>query len=369
MAPRSFQPLSRGSSDKAVEVDTDGLPDLVEIDLDGKDADAFKVVVEDDTPEADRGRPTEVARPTEVSETELRTYSESAAKRIKRIDFERNTERRGREQAERTAEAAINDAREARAEVERLKGREGQAATAVGSAMLQRHESSLLNAQAELIKAIEDGDAAAQAAAQVKISTLAAEITTIKQRLPRPAPVTDSQQQQPQQVQQQQPQTVVADPAQNPKLHPQVREWIGHNNSWFDKPEYQQRTNAALNIDQQLKTEGIAAGTPEYIKALDERMAVYYPDHQPFKLPAQREPRRDAETDRGGSDRQTRSGRPNAGTEVTRENASSDIQANADPRTVRLTSSEVAVAKRLGVPLQRYAKEKVEREARKGGAQ
>lgn len=367
MAKRSFQPISRGSSDQPVEIETANVPDVVEVDLDGKDPHAFTIVVEDDTPPEDRGRPTQVRQPTEVTEDELRKYTPEAARRVKRLDFERHTERRGRETAERLAETAMNEAREARAELERLKAREGAAASVVGNAMLQRHETALSGAKARLQKAIEDGDAAAQADAQVEIGTLTSEITAIKQRLPRQAAPAEGGERQPQAQPAQVQQPQVQDPAQNPRLHPDVREWIAHNKAWFGQADYAQRTRSAITIEQDLRAENILPGSPDYIKKLDERLAVYYPDHQPFRAEAPHSQRREPEK-AGGSDSQTRPGRPNAETEVTRESATSDVSASADPRTVRLTSTEVALAKRLNVPLQRYAAEKAAREARKGGA-
>lgn len=369
MAKTSFQPLSRASSDRPVEVNTAGVPDEVEVDLDNKDPHAFEIVVEDDTPEQDRGRPTRVEDPLKVDEKELRGLSDKAQKRISRLGFERETERRGREQAERTAEAALAEVRAARAEVERYKTREGQAAGAVGTAMLQRHEAALAGEQAVLQKAIEDGDAAAQAASQVKISTLTSEITTIRQRIPK-QPAADQQQQQQPQTQPVQTQQVQqpASPAQDPRLHPKVRAWLGQHSSWFGQIGYEERTRSAINIEQQLATENVPVGSPEYIKKLDERMTVYYPDHQPFKDAVPQQQQQPTE-DRRVPERQTRSERPNAGTEVTRDNVDTDVQANADPRKVRLTATQVALAKRLGIPLQRYAAEVVAREQAKGGAQ
>lgn len=343
-----FQPASRTNA--LARRDTGGdPPDLVRVDLDAEDPNDFEVVEVDDTPEGDRGKPTEVFEPVEgPSEDELRSLSSRTQSRIKRMTFERETERRGREQAERERDAAVTAARRAMEENERLKQGESRSAQALGASMLARNESESTAAQGRLEQAIADGDAAAQAKATADISRLASEAMAIKQRTPR-APAPGQQQAQPQQQQVAQPQR------QTQPIPPVLTDWIARNNSWFGKSGNtdQARTRTAYGINDALVLEGMNPTTPEFVVELDRRLKAVYPDH--------RSPSSNDDGGQSNGRERSTSRRPNPVAEGSREGRNTT---GAGPRTVELTSSQMALAKRLGVTPQAYARSLVEYEAK-----
>lgn len=322
------------NSDIELPASADALPDSVTIDLDNKDPDAFEILEIDDTPEADRDRPTSYA-----PEDETEANRHDPASRIKRMTFERETERRRAEAAERERDAAVQLAREQAAEVEELRSRLGRSTEALGNSMVERNKSAMAEARNKLSKAHEEGNSEAIADAQIEISRLATEEMAIKTNL-RAAP--PQQERAPQQTQQTQ---------QPPTMAPRVAAWIAKN-SWFGKPGHEDRTELAMGVHRGLLAKGIQPSDPRYTQELDQKLQAVYKDHQPFE-----------ETERPNPAPRREAQRPNANAEGGRENSQTPA---GDRRTVTLTRSELSIAKRLGVTPQAYARSKMEREARNG---
>lgn len=329
------------------EVDTGDTPDVVAVDLDNKDPDAFDIIVEDDTPEADRGKPRHLDHSIAEQEDDLRGVADKTRKRIERLKFETNTERRMREAAESQRDAAVELARTARQEVEELRKRTANGSTALAASMMERNKEAAANAQRRLADAHTDGDSGKIAEATAELARLSAEKLAIEARTPRrPEPGAPPQQGQPDPQQQQQP--------TRPTLPPNVTSWLSQNRTWFQQPGGEAKTNKAMSIHYDLVSSGVRPDSPEYTRQLDKRLKAVYPDHQSFGgdedaddgREARREPRRTNVVAEGSRESDTR--RP--------------------ARTVTLTSTEVALAKRLGVPLQKYAAEKQKREQNGKGA-
>lgn len=338
MARESFTPSS-GDREKLIELPgADDLPENVVVDLDDKDEENFTVLEEDDTPENDRGRPTSYE-----PENENDGKRRDPASRIQRLNFERETERRAREQAEREREAALEVARAAREEVADLRSRLARNNTALADNMLERNKQQLDNATARLTKAHEEGNASEMAAAQVEISRLTAEEMAIKTRAPAKPAESDAR---PAPAQQAQPAQQAA-----PTLAPQVAAWVGRNR-WFGAPGNEDKTQLAMATHQRLTKQGIAANDPRYIEELDRTMKAVYPDHVVTTQVA----------DNNGSERR-RDARPNANAGGSRQ-----PENDGNARTITLTRSELSIAKRLGVTPQAYAREKLRRAAKGDGA-
>ena len=337
MARESFTP---SSSDRNALIElpgSDDLPENVVINLDDKDEENFTVVEEDDTPENDRGRPTSYE-----PENENDAKRRDPASRIQRLNFERETERRGREQAEREREAALEVARAARAEVEDLRSRLARNNTALADNMLERNKQQLDNATARLAKAHEEGNSAEMAAAQVEISRLTAEEMAIKTRAPARPAEGEQQRQAPAAAPQQ---------AAAPTLAPQVAAWVARNR-WFGSAGNEDKTQLAMATHQRLVKQGINPNDVRYIEELDRTMKAVYPDHVVT-----------AQADGNSGSERRRDARPNA-------NAGGSRQQDTDSsaRTITLTRSELSIAKRLGVTPQAYAREKLRKAAKGDGA-
>lgn len=317
----------------------DALPDKVVVDLDDKNPDNFKVVVVDDTPEADRGREKTWNGPSAADEEDLRDVSAKVQKRIDRLRAETHTERRTREAAERERDAAIELTRSQQAEIERLRQATENGTRATAQAMAAERETRISDAKRRLEQAHADGDNAAIATATADLSQAQAELVAIRTRTPPAAkPATE------------QPKTQVQPAA--PRLVPKVKEWVDYHRDWWQKDKA--KTNQALSIHHALAAEGITPSSPEYTREVDRRLRSVYPDHRPMETlddtggSGDERPRRTNAVDQGG--REGRVGQP------------------SNPRQVELTQSEVSLANRMRVPLVKYAEEKARRMAKEGSA-
>lgn len=348
MARESFR-ASRGDENDKINLppSADELPDSVEVDLDSSDPNGFTIIEEDDTPEEDRGRPTsydpDPSMDEQIDDLRVRGNKKKIEARIKRLSFERETERRAKEEAQRQLNAAIEAARMAQAEAEELRRTTQMSGTALADSMLARNEVALREAKMHLKQAHELGDTDRMVAAQEAISRLTAEELAIRSRMPTQQE-QEAQQQVYQQPQYQQPQYQQSAP---PQIAPNVAAWLAKN-TWFSRPGNEAKTKLALSIHEALVSRGISPESSDYTRELDRGLKAMYTDHQPFDDDTS-EDDFDAEPKRAAK-------RPNVTADAGRENAVNQRQPS---RTVTLTRSELSIAKRLGVSPQAYAAQKL----------
>jgi len=355
MARDSFRASRADAGDKInLPPSADELPENVSVDLDSSDPNAFEIVEEDDTPEEDRGRPTEYnPDPTLEDDVEnLRSRGKKSVEgRINRLKFERETERRAKEQAQRELNVAVEAARMAQAEAEALRYRVDQSGAVLADSMLSRNETALREAKQLMKMAYAAGDADAITEAQTAISRLAAEELAIRTRMPTQQE-NDARQQAEQQRQAQQQQQ----PAAAPNLAPNVAAWISRNN-WFGKPGNEAKTEFAMSIHRTLTSRGVNPATEEYTRELDRGLKTMYKEHQASDEYV-------SEDDDGDEPRRV-ARRPNATADASRDNG---VGNQPSKRTVTLTRSELSIAKRLGVSPQAYAAQKLKSQRNGDGA-
>ena len=312
------QPIDRTNT---IDLPTGDLPERVSVDLDNADGNAFTVVEVDDTPEADRGRPTDVADLEPVAGD-----SPNVAKRIARLKAETHTERRAREEVERREAAAIELLRSRDAELADLRKRLEGSTGALAASMKSDREARLADARARLERAHAEGDSAAVAAATADMGMVQAELVQIASRTPAPrtadpAPV------------QQQPQPA----RQAPNLAPAVAAWISKNDSWFNKDPA--KTKLALSLHDTIVQRGVQPSDPNYTRELDKGMKAMYPDHVAY------------EQSDGGDD----GGTPTPRRTNVVADGSRETGKVSNPRIVELTKSQLAIAKQLNITPQQYA--------------
>ena len=254
----------------------------------------------------------------EAKEDELENYSESVKRRISKLTNRFREEERQRQAAIEYAEAVKKQNEELKQRLERLDE------SYVGE-FGNRLESQALAAKEEYRKAYEDGDADKMFEAQEKISRLALEKTRYEEakqrnenrvsRTEEQAPVQEAP------AQQQAP----AQPDPKAETWAQKNEWFGQD---------QTMTYAAFGIHRQLvEEEGFDPTSDEYYTEIDNRIRAEFP--QKFGKEQSRDP----------------------GPRVA--SAGSTASKSSSPkgrRTVKLTPSQIAIAKRLNVPLEEYAK-------------
>ena len=250
----------------------------------------------------------------ESSGEEHESYSKNVKKRIDKLT------KKARE-AERQQEAAINYAKNIQAENNSLKHRVQNLDQGYVAEYGDRVATQTDSLSRDLETAIATNDTSAQVELNRKLAQLAIEeerVRTAKQQQAQQA----QQMQQPQPMQQASP--VRADP--------KAEEWASRND-WFGEDEAM--TFAAFGIHKKLvEEEGFDTESPSYYDEVDLRLREAFP-HK-FN---------------GGSSH-TESRRPQQSV------ASATRTGSSGRKTVRLSPSEVAIAKKLGVPLDQYAKHK-----------
>ena len=247
---------------------------------------------------------------------ELENYSESVQRRIRKLTSKYREEERQRQAAIEYAEAVKKQNDELQHRLTKLdESYVGEFGT--------RLESQVIAAKEAYRKAHDEGDVDAMFEAQENISRLAMERSRydqIKQRN-QAAP---ARQQAPQEVPAQAPQR--AAPA---RPDPKAGAWAEKNN-WFGQD--QTMTYAAFGIHRQLiEDEGFDPTSDEYYTELDRRVRVEFPH-------------------------KFQNSRRDAGPRVASAESTASKSSSKGRRTVKLTPSQISIAKRLNVPLEEYAK-------------
>ena len=274
-------------------------------------------VVEQQEEKAEVEAEAEQEAPKNDNEDELAQYSESVQRRIRTLTGKYREEERQRQAATEYAEAVKKQNEELKSKLDNLdKSYQGE----FGS----RVESQIESAKQAYQKAYDDGDAEAMFEAQKNLSKLAldqARLEESKSKREAAAEVVAAQPQQQQQPQQRQQQA-----APDPK----AEAWATKN-GWFGQD--QTMTYAAFGLHRQLiEDEGFDPSSDEYYNELDRRIRTEFP-HK-FK-------------------EQVRDTGPRV---ASAESTASKSASSKKRRTVKLTPSQIAIAKRLNVPLEEYAK-------------
>ena len=305
-------------------------------EIDNKIPDDLEVTIIDDTPEEDR-RPAkaEDASPEvddDVVDKEIADYSKRAADRISKIKYEYHEERRAKEAAARESKEAVARLQTMMSENQRL-----QAMVEQGGEVLnkQAHNNALWakqNAQAEFKKAYEEGDADAMTKAQEMI----ARATLAEQQSNNMAENVQAQ------VTKNMPVQKQAEPKQ--ELDPEMKEWSSKN-PWFMStvPEHQEMSSYALTIDQRLRNQGIMPekDAQKYYAEVDRYMRNEYPNFFGVQVDQTAE----VVSEAGTTKRQPSTVVASA----TRDSG------NKKPSQVRLTQTQVKLARQLGISPEQYA--------------
>jgi hypothetical protein len=306
---------------------------------DKADESGMKIEIEDDTPPADRGRKPMKEPVEEPTEDELASYDEKVQSRIKKFTRGYHDERRAKEEALREREAAEQFAKQVYEENKRLKeqlstGSKAYIETSKGAAQVE-----LESAKDKYRKAYEAGDADAIVTAQEAIAK--ATVKLDKAETLKPIEIEDKEEFKPAKAE---------PPAQ--KVSPRTQRWVEANSDWFGADE--EMTLAAMGIDKKLQREyGVEyVGTEEYFKTVDRTMRKRFPEY--FETQSQEEDdpppqKRSAPVQEDDDEPPRRASKP--ATVVAPASRSSS------PSRVRLKASEANIARRLGVPLEQYAKQ------------
>jgi hypothetical protein len=297
--------------------------------------DGFDVEIEDDTPRKDRGRKPDDTPPEDPTEDELASYDEKVQSRLKKFTRGYHDERRAKEEALREREAAEKLAKQLWEQNRKL-----QEQVALGSkAYIEQSKSSaemeFENAKKRYKEAYESGDSDAVVEAQAEVAKATLNLDKVQNMRPLQPEEND--------VQTQQRST------NQPNVSQRDQRWM-QKNTWFGTdPEM---TASALGLHQKLAKENGAdfVGSDDYYKRVDATMRKRFPeyfedigsdeDDTPSKKVS--EPAYEDEPPR-------RATKP--------ANVVAPASRSTPPNRIRLKASEAAIARRLGVPLEEYAKQ------------
>ena len=300
---------------KMVPIDTSGPDATIDIE-EVKDEAVVETASEENTEQE-----TKIEEPTEKKQDEnLEDYSKGVQARIAKLT-------RKMREAERREQAALDYAKGVEEKRKQLEARFEK----TDSDYVKKFETSIQTgleaAQKELAAAIESGDAQAQVEANKRIATLAFENAKLDQaKAGREEKVQEQPAQTLEQALQAQPKQM--DDTSTPD--PRAEAWASKN-TWFGTDKAM--TYTAFEIHKDLtEKEGYDPNSDEYYAEVDKRIRVDFPH-------------------KFGNTEQKQSTAP------VQTVASASRSVKPGRKQVRLTSSQVAIAKKLGVPLEEYAKQ------------
>jgi hypothetical protein len=292
--------------------------------------DDIEIEIEDDTPEPDRGRkPLPKDLVEELEKDDLEEYSDKVKKRLSQMKKVWHDERREKERAQREREEALRFAQLREQEIAKLREDGAKKEAAFLKEAARYAEGELVRAKELLKQAYDSGDSDLIVQAQEKLADAKQRQSAVN-RIRPPLQKTEEGVQNPQQVQSQ-----PAAPA--PKADPKAEAWR-EKNTWFGADE--EMTALALGLHEKLVRSGVDPNTDEYYRRIDDTMRKRFPEA--FDGDEEEEP-------------QTKQGKP------ARTNKPATVVApvtrNTAPRQVRLTPTQVAIAKKLGLSNEQYARE------------
>ena len=291
-----------------------------EVDFEIEGEGEVEIEIEDDTPVQDRGRKPldkEVADPTD---DEIESYSDKVKTRIKELTHARHDERRVKEATMREKQELERLAQQLIEENKRLKQNVYTGQEAVIEGAKSKAEFELKEARAKLKAAQEayDNDAIVAALEEVTDAKIRVEQT----KNFRPTPLQEEN------FEVQTPQTQPA------KVEPDEKtlRWQAKN-QWFGAQGFEEYTSYALGLHQKLVTNGVDPRSAEYFEQIDARMKSTFPDlfGQTNDKPRSGEVQKKPTTVVASVSRSTSAGK------------------------IKLTQTQVALAKKLGLTPQQYA--------------
>jgi hypothetical protein len=276
------------------------------------DSDVFEIDVVDDRPEDDQVEPR--SSESDDNDSEIEEVGGRAQKRINKLKYEFHEERRSKESAERMREEAVRYAEQVAQENKQLKGVLERGEKVLISEMRGRADVALEKARIDYKTAYESGDPDQLIVAQEALNRSQSE----KMMAERSVPQMEN----------------APPPPPPPKApDPRLERWIG-DNGWFGKDR--EMTSFAYGVHEKLvMNDGVNPESEEYYQKIDQRMREVFPSNF------------------GGD---------TGAEEPAASRRSSTVVAPADrssgkPRRVQLTSTQVALAKRLGITPEQYAKQ------------
>jgi hypothetical protein len=307
---------------------------VVAAPLEAGSPEEIEVEIVDDTPVQDRGReplPKEIVK--ELEDDDLEEYSDKVKKRLSQMKKVWHDERREKEAARREADEAFRLAQVREQEIRTLRDRVGQREKTYNEDMTKAFGNEILNAKNKLKQAYESGDPSEIADAQEALTDAKIRLKELEYRRPTLQPEESSVESTQQYVNQPQQ---VADP--------KAEAWR-RNNTWFGvDPEM---TSLAYGLHSKLVQSGVDPRSDEYYRQLDSTLRKRFPEYFNSE-----------DTD------------PPAETKPEKARKPATVVASATrstaPTKIRLTQTQLGLARKLNLTPEQYAKELIKLETQNG---
>ena len=262
-----------------------------------------------------KNEPKEQPKQVESKDTDeegLQEYSDKVQKRIKKLTFQIR-------EAERREKAAVDYAKGLKNKYETAQEKYEEVDTNYLKEYDARIDAERDKAKAALKVAFDSQDPEQITEAQDKLTKLAVEKEKVSMTLAEKESKKKESESKPQETTQEQP-----------PISQRAQEWASEN-EWFGSDRVM--TSAAMGIHDELMQEGIDAESNEYYNQINKRMKEYFP--QKFAASTEEKP---------------------VATKEPVQNVASVSRRAGGRKSVKLTKSQVVIAKKLGVPLEEYAK-------------
>lgn len=283
-----------------------------------REEEEFDVEIVDDTPPKDRNRkPSEP--PEEATDEELESYSQNVRKRIQHLSKGYHDERRAKEQALRERQELEAYAQRIVEENKNLKGNMAKSQEALLEQAKRVAETEFEQAKAQFKEAYDSGDSEKVMAAQEALTDAKFKVEKVKNF--KPAPLQDEE-----------TSVQIQSTAPQASYDAKAESWR-QENTWFGSDD--EMTSFALGLHQKLVKSGVDPRSDEYYERINSRMRQVFPEN--FG---------DAEMEDVAPARKS--------------NVVAPATRSVAPKKITLTKTQVALAKRLGVPLTEYAKQVAE---------
>jgi hypothetical protein len=298
-------------------------------------SDDVEIEIIDDTPDRDKGRKPldkEVADPTD---DEIENYSDKVQARIKELTHARHDERRRKEELLREKQEMERLLEYMAEENKKLKQTVNYGQEVYASTAMREAEAQLVAARRSLKDAQESFDTDAIIAAQEALMEAKVRFDQIKNYKPAP-------------LQEDEP-VVQRAPSQPETVQPDEKtlRWQAKN-QWYGQPGFEEYTSYALGLHHKLVNAGVDPRTDEYFAQIDGRMRKTFPELF-------------GATDTPKSEPASQQGTPAKPTTVV-----APASRSTGKKTIQLTQSQYALAKKYGLTPQQYAAEVAKLEARNG---
>lgn len=317
-AEKIFEDKKSNKPEVDVEEDNDEVLDETNDDDDGEDEEDVEIEVVDDTPKKDRNKKPS-ARPEDVTKEELENYSEKVRKRISHLSKGYHDERREKEKALRERQELEKFAQQLVEQNKKLKGSEAESQKLLLEEAKEKIDFEYNDAKRKYKEAYELGDTDKVLEAQELLTTAkikADKLSNIK---------LDTLQTETEPVQYETEKDTNVTPVDE-----RAEAWR-QENTWFNTDI--EMTSYALGLHNKLVNDGVDPKSDEYYETINARMRKLFPENFEDQLVEEVEkPKR----------------RSNVVAPATRSTA---------PKKIRLTATQVAIAKRLGLSNKQYAEQ------------